>query len=90
MSSSLLPLVPEQNSEFDTYNYEKKQEATENSFTTEDIAELGNKTIKSFKNDVGKGSSWAYNRIKSAVTPGFIKRSNKKKVHIESIQKEEK
>lgn len=83
----------EESNTFGQNNYEKKaedaQRAFDESFTVDDIADLGNAASKFFTKDLPKSTMWALRTAKTVMTPGFIKRNNAKKIHIQQVEREE-
>lgn len=55
----------------------------------DNVAELGDKMKLFFTRDMLNNTKKALNVVKSGLTPGFIKRYNAKKVHIEKIEDRE-
>ncbi|RYH20725.1 hypothetical protein EON65_22620 [archaeon] len=81
------------NSGFGTNNFDQKAEQAEkefnDAFTVDDIIDLGQSVNKFISRDLPKHTVNAFKAVKSAITPGFIKRQQRKKIHIQLIQNEE-
>lgn len=90
-----VPLRPagEEVNNFGGNNYAQKAEMIDKEVDTrialDDILELGTMAGKFFSQDLPKYSLSAYKTVKSSLTPDFIKRMNRKKIHIKYVQEKE-
>lgn len=79
----------EGDSSFGTNNYEAKVAASEklaeNSFGVDEVADLGSLFTNFLIAEVPKAAANAYKTVKSTLTPGFIRRMKKTKIHIKDI-----
>lgn len=80
-------------SNFGANNYEEKMQmmdkANDGRITMDNVVELGNVFKKLVTDDGPKKAIETLKAVKSAVTPGFIKRMNNKKIHIKYVEEAE-
>ena len=90
-----IPLRPagEELNNFDGSNYAQKaemiQKEAEDRVGLDDILEAGTLIRKFFTQDLPKISATTYKTVKTTLTPDFIKRMNRKKIHIKYVQEKE-
>lgn len=81
-------------SSFGTNNYEAKvaasEKAAENAFGVEEVADLGILFRDFVIREVPKAAVHALKVVRSSLTPGFVRRMKKTKIHIKHVAETEK
>lgn len=85
--------VDESGGAFGSNNLEAKQQRIadedDGGMSLDDINEIGGLARKFFLRDLPKAASRSYNAVKDGVTPQFIQRMRKTKIHLKRIEVEE-
>ncbi len=80
-------------SNFGANNYEEKMQMMDkmddNRITVDNIVELGSIMKKLVTQDGPKKAVETFKAVKTAVTPGFIKRLNNRKIHVKYVEEAE-
>jgi hypothetical protein len=78
---------------FGENNYQKKAEMLdkeiENRIGLDDLLEVGTYFRKFVTQDIPKTANSTYKTVKSGLTPGFIKRMRRKKIHLKYAEERE-
>jgi hypothetical protein len=87
-SVALKPMGGESN--FGSNNLEAKMEAIDNAedsfFTTDTLAEVGTLLTKFVRKDLPVHARTALKTVKHGLTPAFIRRMKRKKIHIQKVE----